>query len=266
MHEIISSRSNPLVKQIRSLRQKKSRDETGLFLAEGIRPIGEAVDAGWELEKLVYAPDQLTSEFATRLLDEQMNHGVHCVAVTSSLFADLADKENPQGILAIIRQRHLTLETVEIEKFRFGAALVSPQDPGNVGTILRTLDAVGADGMFLLDGGVELYHPSVVRASMGTLFWKPVVRTSFEEFVTWARSHGYLLIGTSAHTQTDYRELKRTNRQTILLFGSEQKGLSPEQLACCELNVSMPMKGRASSLNLAVAAGILLYTVMDQIK
>ncbi len=191
MQEIISSYSNPLVKQIRSLRQKKGRDETGLFLAEGIHPIGEAVDAGWKLERLVYAPDQLTSDFATRLVEEQMHHGVHCVALTSSLFADLAEKENPQGILAIIRQRHLSLETAGVDQLQFSVALVSPQDPGNVGTILRTLDAVGADGLFLLDGGVELYHPSVVRASMGTLFWKPVVRASFEEFVAWVRSHDY---------------------------------------------------------------------------
>jgi TrmH family RNA methyltransferase len=237
-----------------------------LFIAEGIHPIGEAVDAGWELEMLVYAPEQLTSDFATRLVEEQMHRGVHCVALTSSLFADLAEKENPQGILAIIRQRHLSLETVSVDKIQFSVALVSPQDPGNVGTILRTLDAVGADGLFLLDGGVELYHPSVVRASMGALFWKPVVRATFKEFVAWARSHGYLLIGTTAHAESDYRELKRTSRPIVLLFGSEQKGLSTEQLACCELNVSMPMKGRASSLNLAVAAGILLYTLMDQKK
>ncbi len=141
--------------------------------------------------------------------------------------------------------------------------MVSPQDPGNVGTILRTLEAVGADGLFLLDGGVDLYHPSVVRASMGALFWKPVVQVSFDEFVQWRQKNGYQLVGSSAHAATDYREFQRGKKPTILLLGNEQKGLSPEQIAACDDVVSMPMKGRVSSLNLAVAAGILLYQMME---
>ncbi len=262
MPELISSHANPLVKQIRSLRQKKGREETGLFLVEGIHHVGEAAEAGWDLETLVYAPDLLTSDFARHLVDEQQSHGVRCVALTGSLFADIAEKDNPQGILAIVHQRHLTLENVTLEGFAFGAAVVSPQDPGNVGTILRTLDAVGADGLFLLEGGVELYHPSVVRASMGTLFWKPVVQASFDEFVQWSRKNGCQLVGSSAHAKTDYLEFRQGNQPTILLLGNEQKGLSPEQIAACDVVVSMPMKGRVSSLNLAVAAGVLLYQMM----
>ena len=269
MPELISSHSNPLVKQIRALRQRKGRDETGLFLVEGIHPVGEAVEAGWGIETLVYAPDQLTSDFALRLVDEQSRRSVHCVALTTDLFTAIAEKDNPQGILAIVRQRYLTLDDVispprgTREHFHFGAALVSPQDPGNVGTILRTLDAVGADGLFLLDGGVDPYHPSSVRASMGTIFWKPLVQASFAEFVKWARKNGYQLVGCSAHAKTDYRAFKRGGQPTILLLGNEQKGLSQEQMTACDVTVSMPMKGRASSLNLAVAAGILLYAMID---
>jgi len=263
MPELISSHANPLVKQIRSLRQKKGREETGLFLVEGIHPVGEAVEAGWHLETLVYAPDLLTSEFAHHLVDGQSRRGVHCVALSRLLFADIADKDNPQGILAILHQRRVALENVTPEHFTFGAAAVSPQDPGNVGTILRTLEAVGADGLFLLDGGVELYHPSVVRASMGTLFWKPVVQASFDEFVQWRQKNGYQLVGSSAHAGTDYRRFQLGNKPTILLLGNEQKGLSPEQIAACDVVVSMPMKGRVSSLNLAVAAGVLLYRMME---
>jgi RNA methyltransferase, TrmH family len=137
-------------------------------------------------------------------------------------------------------------------------ALVSPQDPGNVGTILRTMDAVDADALFLLDGGVELYHPTVVRASMGTLFWKPVVQTSFNKFIEWARGNDMQLIATSAKADMDYRSL---NPKTpwVLVLGNEQKGLSPEQSAACDVTVSLPMQGRVSSLNLSVAAGVLLY-------
>jgi TrmH family RNA methyltransferase len=263
MPDLISSHANPLVKQIHSLRQKKGREEMGLFLVEGIHPVGEAIQAGWDLEALVYAPDLLTGEFAHHLVDEQSGCGVRCVALTRDLFTAIAEKDNPQGILALTRQRRLDLDGLSPKTFHWGAAAVSPQDPGNVGTILRTLEAVGADGLFLLDGGVELYHPSVVRSSMGTLFWKLVAQASFNDFAQWRRKHGYQLVGSSAHAETDYREFRRGNKPTILLLGNEQKGLSPEQIAACDVVVSMPMKGRASSLNLAVAAGILLYQMME---
>ncbi|MDO8753054.1 MAG: RNA methyltransferase, partial [Anaerolineales bacterium] len=146
----------------------------------------------------------------------------------------------------------------DIKPFTRAVALVSPQDPGNVGTILRTMDAVGADLLFLLDGGVELYHPTVVRASMGTLFWKPVIQTSFNDFISWARNGNVQLIGASAKAEVDYQTLI-PQIPWALVLGSEQKGLTLEQSAACDLAVSLPMQGRISSLNLAVAAGVLLY-------
>ncbi len=264
MAEFISSSKNPLIKQIRALRQRKARDETGLFLVEGIHHVGEAIEAGWGIEALVYAPDQLTSDFARALVEDQQNRRVHCAAVTLDLLGVIAEKENPQGILAVVRQRQSSLEDMAPEHFHLGAALVSPQDPGNVGTVLRTLDAVGADRLFQLDGGVDPYHPSAVRASMGTIFWKPPVRDSFDHFVKWASLNGCQLIGSSAHAKDDYRTYRRSSQPVILLLGSEQKGLSEEQIKSCDVTLSLPMKGRASSLNLAVAAGILLYAIANQ--
>jgi TrmH family RNA methyltransferase len=264
MPELLSSHANPLLKHIRALRQRKGRDETGLFLAEGIHHVGEAVEAGWGIETLVYAPDQLTSEFARRLVDEQSLHGVSCVALTADLFRTITEKDNPQGILAVIRQRHIALGEISPKQLHFGTALVSPQDPGNVGTILRSLDAAGADALFLLDGGVDPYHPSSVRASMGTIFWKNLVQTSFEEFVMWARANGYQLVGSSAHAKVDYHAFKHGVKPLILVLGNEQKGLSQDQRAACDVNLFMPMKGRVSSLNLAVAAGILMYSIFDE--
>jgi TrmH family RNA methyltransferase len=173
----------------------------------------------------------------------------------------LAEKDHPQGILGVVRQRHLGFD--DLSGVCTGVALVSPQDPGNVGTILRTIDAVGADALFLLDGGVDLYHPTCVRASMGALFWKPVVQANFDEFTAWAKNQGFQLIGTSAHGEVDYRQANPGASSWILILGSEQKGLSPEQIADCEVNLSMPMRGKVSSLNLAVAAGIMLYALMN---
>ena len=264
MPEQISSHANPLVKQIRSLRQRKGRDETGLFLVEGIHHVGEAAEAVWGIETLVYAPDQLTSDFGRRLVEEQRRRGGRCVEMTGELFSSLTEKENPQGVLAVVRQRHLGLNDMAAAHFHLGAALVSPQDPGNVGTILRSLDAAGADGLFLLDGGVDPYHPSCIRASMGTIFWKSLVQASFDDFVVWARENGCQLIGSSAHAEVDYRAFNPGSKPTILVLGNEQKGLSQEQMAACDVTLSMPMKGRASSLNLAVAAGILLYSLLDK--
>lgn len=257
----ITSLSNPLIKQARALHQKKTRQESGLFLVEGIHHVGEAVEAGWELESILYAPELLTSTFARDLIARL---GSKLQPVSAAVMESLADKENPQGILAMVRQKRTRIVDLQhstvpgAQKIQCAAALVSPQDPGNVGTILRTLDAVGADALFLLDGGVELYHPTVIRSSMGTIFWKPIIQTSFDEFVTWAHHGKVQLIGTSAHGDVDYQTLV-PQPPWILVLGNEQKGLSTAQTNACDVAVSLPMKGRVSSLNLAVAAGVLLY-------
>lgn len=251
---LIASLGNPLIKQARALRQKKARRESGLFLVEGIYHVGEVFEAGWDVESVLYAPDLLTSKFAHELISRVASPVPQ--PVTPQVMESLADKENPQGILAIVRQRQTRLH--ELGQVNRAVALVSPQDPGNAGTILRTMDAVGADALFLLDGGVELYHPSVVRSSMGTLFWKPVVQTSFDEFTQWARGQNIQLIGTSAHGDVEYHTLV-PRKPWILVLGNEQKGLSAEQTKACDVTVSLPMQGRVSSLNLAVAAGVLLY-------
>ncbi|MFZ5858795.1 MAG: TrmH family RNA methyltransferase [Chloroflexota bacterium] len=258
MPELITSLSNPLVKQARSLRQKKARTEAGLFLVEGIHHVGEAAEAGWDIQSVLYAPDLLTSDYARDLIASLEAKRVRTQPVSAQVMDSLADKDNPTGLIALVSQRAWTLAGLSAADVSSSVALVSPQDPGNVGSILRTMDAVGVDALFLLDGGVDEYHPSVVRASMGTIFWKRIIRASFDEFLDWARPHGIQLIGTSAHAEADYCAIQ-VSRPWTLLLGSEQKGLSASQLSACHLTVSLPMHGRASSLNLSVAAGILLY-------
>ncbi len=256
---MITSRTNPKIKQARALRQRKERDASGLFLIEGIHHVAEAIEAGAAVEYLCYAPDLLTSQFARELIARESARGLVCVAVSNEVFASVAEKENPTGILAVARQRWITLDQLSPENFNWGVALVSPQDPGNVGSILRSIDGAGASGLILLDGGADAYHPNAVRASMGVLFWKPVVSAAFGEFADWAKNSGYRLVGASAQAAVDYREANYA-RPLILLLGSEQRGLSPEQRAACDQTVRVPMEGRVSSLNLAVAAGVLLYS------
>lgn len=252
---LITSLSNPLIKQVRSLRQKKVRQESGLFLVEGIHHVGEALEAKWDVESILYAPELLISSFARDLIARL---GSKPQPVSTEVMESLADKENPQGILAMVRQKQARFS--DLHSAKTCVALVSPQDPGNVGTILRTMDAVGVDAMFLLDGGVDVYHPTVVRSSMGTIFWKPIVHASFADFIFWAKGKHIQLIGTSAHADVDYHTLV-PRHPWVLLLGNEQKGLTIDQTKACDVTVSLPMKGRVSSLNLSVAAGVLLYSL-----
>ena len=261
---LISSRSNSIVKLARALRQKKARLESGLFLVEGIRPVGEAVEAKAEIETIFYAPDVLHSEFAEELIRSQAKQGVTCLPVTTDVFDSISDKENPQGILALVKQNPKKLEELNPENFLWGVGLVAPQDPGNLGTILRTIDAVGASGLLLLDSNLDVYHPSTVRASMGSLFWYPIVTASFRDFIRWSRMHGYTVYGTSAHAHLDYRQVQKYASPRVLLMGSERQGLTEEQSAACDALISMPMRGRATSLNLAVATGVMLYAMLDR--
>ena len=263
MHRITSS-SNPRIKQVRALRQRKERDAAGLFVVEGIHHLGEAVAAGAPVEYVCYSPDLLVSTFARELVEQQTARGVPCFAVAADVFTSLAEKENPQGIVAVVRRPRRRLADLTPGNFAWGVALVAPQDPGNIGAVLRSLDAVGASGLLLLDGGADPYHPSAVRASMGALFWLPVASATFDEFARWAKHHGYHVYGTSARGSVDYGSVPAYARPAILLIGSEQKGLSPEQAAVCEQLIRLPMRGRVSSLNLAVAAGVMLYAMREQ--
>jgi len=250
---LISSLANPLVKEARALGQARARAAGDLILVEGIHHVGEAMAAGWDVEAVLYAPAKLKSAFAHEMLSRFPGR---IEQVSGKVLEAIAGKDNPQGILAIVhkRSRHLA----DLGDIRCGVALVAPQDPGNLGTVLRTVDAVRADAVFVLDGGVDQYHPTAIRASMGACFWIPIVYTGFDEFEAWGRARHCALIGTTAHGGEELRAFTAPHRW-ILILGSEQKGLSAEQQSACDVVLSLPMKGRTSSLNLAVAAGILLY-------
>lgn len=264
--EIISSRSNPKIKSARALRGRKQRDTRKSFLVEGIHQVGQAVEAGAAIEAIFYAPELLKSEFALDIVDKSSAGGVSCYATTGEVFESLAGKENPQGILAIVHQQQAILRDLNPEIFSWGVACVAPQDPGNVGTILRTINAVGASGLILLDGGVDHYHPTAVRASMGAVFRHPVVQASFAEFSDWVERYDYKVFGTSAHGNEDYRLINNYIPPVILLLGDERQGLTPDQAGICHAILRLPMHGEVTSLNLAVTAGVILYEMLEKIE
>lgn len=255
---IISSQNNPRIKHIRALRQRKERDQTGLAFIEGIRIVAEAATQADTIETLVVAPELLSSSFAQELVQDQQNKGIPYLEVTPEVFGGFSVKEGPQGIGAIIRQRWETLANITISDEFCWVALDAVQDPGNLGAILRTCDAVGCSGVILLGQSTDPYDATALRASMGAIFTQRLVKASFADFVSWKRQYSYTVAGTSGASARDYQSVVY-NFPTILLMGSERLGLSPEQQAACDLNVSLPMVGRADSLNLAVATGVMLY-------
>jgi TrmH family RNA methyltransferase len=260
---IISSRSNSTIKRIRALRERKTRDQERLYFVEGIRIVVEAVQTRAEIEQIIVAPDLLTSDLARQTAADQQRAGVPCLEVTGDVFQSLSAKDNPQGIGAVIRQQWHTLGQGDPQTDPWWTALCGVQDPGNLGTILRTTDAVGCAGVILIGATTDPYDPEAVRASMGAIFTQQVIRARLDEIVTWKQRCGGLLVGTSDSAVFDYQSASYP-LPLIVLMGSEQHGLSPQEQAVCDQMVRIPMTGRSDSLNLAVATGVMLYEVFNQ--
>ena len=260
---MITSSANERMKQIRKLQERKERMESGLFYLEGLRIIGEAVEAGETLETLVIAPDLLRSDYGLKLATAEKEKGTDVLEVSGEVFRRMALKDGPQGIAAVVRQRWFDLNAVRLQPGRPWIALDSVADPGNLGTILRTSDAAGGEGVILLDQSTDPYDPSAVRASMGALFDQKIVRTSFDAFEAWKLSSAVVLVGTSDKAAQDYHTYPYP-AELILMMGSERGGLLPQHTALCDAMVSIPMLGKSDSLNLAVATAVILYEILNQ--
>ena len=260
---MITSASNERVKAIRRLQERKGRQESGLFYLEGLRIVGEALEAGAEVETVVFAAELLRSEFGQKLVEEFGARGGQLLEVSREVFERLALKDGPQGIAAVVRQRWTRLDEIRVTPGMPWVALDSVADPGNLGTILRTNDSVGGQGVILLDQSTDPYDPSAVRGSMGALFDQKIVRCSLEEFAAWKQSSGAPVVGTSGAAQMDYHEY-RYPAGLVLLMGSERQGLQEQHLALCDALVRIPMVGKSDSLNLAVATAVTLYEMFNQ--
>ncbi len=230
---------------------------------EGLRIVAEAMHQGAEIENLIIAPELLVSPFGQQLVQEARRRGFLISEVSASVFKSIALKEGPQGLAAVVRQRWYTLETMRSKDDSLWIALSEVADPGNLGTILRTGDAVGVNGVILLDNTTDPYDPTAIRASMGAVFDQKLIRCSFGEFAAWKANNEFTLVGTSDKADRDYRRVKYPEAM-VLLMGSERQGLSEEQWRLCDVVVCIPMVGHSDSLNLAVATGIVLYEIFYQ--
>jgi RNA methyltransferase, TrmH family len=260
---IISSRSNPAIKAIRALSSRKQRDSSGRFFVDGLHLVAAAEQQRAAIETCVVAPELLTSAFGRELVRKVAQTNPQMIAVTADVFGSLAAKDQLQGIGVVARQRWLNLAHIRPEAGQCWVALDTVQYPGNLGTILRTCDAVGAAGVILLGNTTDPYDPVGVRASMGAIFSQRMARASFAEFSAWCQRHQLTVVGTSPAAARDYQAVTY-QRPLVLLMGSEPRGLSREQQSLCDLVVNIPMVGWSDSLNLAVATGLMLYEVFNQ--
>jgi RNA methyltransferase, TrmH family len=263
MPRLITSHSNETLKRVRALRDKKHRRAEGLFLAEGLRIITEAVEAGHLPRLLIYAQEAAAHPLVARLGAQVEAAGGEAIETTRDILLKLAEKDNPQAVLGVFPVREHTLADIDRSASFVWIVCEALKDPGNLGTILRTSDAVGAGGVILLDNSCDPHSVEAVRASMGALFTQTVVQTEGAAFFAWLRAGPGMLVGASLNTDTDY-QVMRYAAPTFLFMGNEQSGLPPAYEAQCDALVKIPMQGKADSLNVAVSCAVLLYEVFNQ--
>ncbi len=244
----------------RLLSDRRCRDARRLFFVEGVRNVVTAADCGFAVDTLLYSERLLTAPIARRLVRDLKRAGVPFARVSPEQFRTISQTEQASGVGAILRQHIRPLPGVGPAGAGCWVALGPVRSPGNLGTLLRTATATGADGFILLDPAVDPFDPAVVRATMGTLFSQRLARATHQEFATWARRHGVQVVGASPDGPTDYDRL-RYLRPTAIMLGEERAGLSEAQRAACQQLVRIPMVGAVDSLNLAVAGSLLLYEV-----
>jgi TrmH family RNA methyltransferase len=259
----ITAFSNPLVKDVRALREKKGRRRQGMFLAEGLRILTEAREAG-RLPAILFYYAQGTSHplLDTLIAEVEAAHG-DVIETNADILHKLSGKENPQTVVGIYRSFDTGLSRIDRSEAPLWIVAQALRDPGNLGTMLRTGDAVGAGGLILVDDCVDPFSVEAVRASMGALFTQKIAAAPWPEFIAWLRGGEGQLIGTSLRTELDY-QAPNYSKPAFLLVGNEAQGLPEAYEAECDLLVKMPMLGKADSLNAAVAAAVMAYEVINQ--
>jgi TrmH family RNA methyltransferase len=259
----ITAFSNPLIKRVRNLRDKRHRREEGLFLAEGLRILTEAHDAGRLPQYLFYTRESANHPLVVELVEAVENKTGWAVETNADILSKLSGKDNPGAVVGVYAEFEARLEDLDRNASPIWLVAERLRDPGNLGTILRTADAIGAGGLILVDECADPFSVEAVRASMGALFTVPVARAPWAEFATWLRKGPGQLVGLSLDTDLDYQDA-RYEAPTFLLTGNEAQGMPDFMAAACDLTVKIPMLGKADSLNAAVATAVMAYEVLNQ--
>jgi TrmH family RNA methyltransferase len=262
MRRSITGFSNPTVKFLRSLRDKKHRRAERVFLAEGLRLLTDARAAGHVPEILVMAEGRDPHPLLDAIEADVAAAGGEVIETSAEILSKITGKDNPQGVAGVFGEFKTTLATVDRAAAPIWLVAQALRDPGNLGTMLRTGDAVGAGGLILIDDCADPFSVEAVRASMGAVFTQKVAQARWEDFLPWLRAgDGQLVAASLAGDAVPYRGAPYA-APCFILVGNESRGLPEDYEAACDLRVTMPMRGRADSLNAAVAAAVLSYEVL----
>ena len=255
----VTSLANPIVKDIKALANKKDRDETKSFMAEGLKLVIDALELGFEIKTLVYAKNVKDKPQVVQAATKTVARGGLVLEVSEKVLSSITRRDNPQMVVGIFTQRWTSLRDIRPKAGETYVALDRVRDPGNLGTIIRTADAAGASGVILLGETTDPYSMETVRATMGSVFALPLVKASPADFLAWKKGAGVSVVATHLAGAVDYRTIDYRKKPVVLLMGNEQQGL-PDELACeADALARIPQAGLADSLNLAIATGIMLF-------
>ena len=261
----ITGFSNPTVKFLRSLREKKHRKAAGKFLTEGLRLLTDARECGHLPEVLAMSSTRDPHPLLEALEVEVLAAGGDVIELAPDLLSKITGKDNPQAVAGVFADFDTRLETLDRSGARIWLVAQALRDPGNLGTMLRTGDAVGAGGLILIDDCADPFSAEAVRASMGAVFTQAIAQARWEDFLPWLRAGPGQLVAASLRDAVDYRTAPYAS-PCFLMVGNESRGLPEDYEAACDLRVTMPMKGRADSLNAAVAGAVLAYEALAHLN
>ena len=257
----ITSLANPLVKDIKALALKKFRDQQNAFMAEGLKLVIDALDLGWSIKTLVFAKSARGNAAVEKVAARTVAAGGTVLEVAEKVLTAITRRDNPQAVVGVFAQRFLPLKDISPANGDVWVALDRVRDPGNLGTIIRTVDAAGAKGVILVGETTDPFSLETVRATMGSIFAVPVARATAEAFLAWRKGFPGQVAGTHLKGAVDYRSVDFGTRPVLLLMGNEQQGLPDDLAQSCDRLLRIPQAGRADSLNLAVATGIMLFEI-----
>ena len=258
--QLITSKDNEIVKHIKKLSEKKYRDQNNCYIIEGIKLVEEAIQEDAQIEKIVICEESTkTSEISKNLMYEIAKYD--CIYVTNKIFKTLTQVMNPQGILAVVK-KNKERPTIKYDEDVI-VALDDIQDPGNLGTILRTVDSIGLKQLIVSKGTADVFNPKVVRSSMGAIFRVEVIEVeNLKETIESMKRNNYELIVTSLQTESSIYDIDYTKK--IIVIGNEANGVSQEIQDMADKKIKIPMLGKTESLNASVATAIILYEYIRQ--
>jgi TrmH family RNA methyltransferase len=257
----VTSLANPLIKDIKALALKKFRDQQNAFMAEGLKLVIDALDLGWSIRTLVFAKAGRGNAAIEKVAARTVAAGGTVLEVSERVLVAITRRDNPQMVVGIFSQKFLPLKDVRVQEGDVWVALDRVRDPGNLGTVIRTVDAVGAKGVILVGETTDPFSVETVRATMGSIFAVPLAKATPETFLAWRKSFPGLVAGTHLKGAVDYRSVDFSKGPVLLMMGNEQQGLPDNLAESCDRLLRIPQAGRADSLNLAVATGIMLFEI-----